>query len=70
MQNDHKFISLNDKSLMSSSSQDPKPAGTGKLSQCFQVTFSEREQPVDVVFGSNEPIFRFSNPTKCSEISS
>ena len=59
---------------MSSSSQDPKPVGTGKPVAVFssqsrlnQDTFSEAEQPVDVVFGSDEPIFRFSNPTSVAK---
>ena len=59
---------------MSSSSQDPKPVGKGKPVAVFssqsrlnQDTFSEAEQPVDVVFGSDEPIFRFSNPTNVAK---
>ena len=58
------------------SSQDPKPVGTGKSvavsssqGRLRRDTFSEREPLVDVVFETNEPIFRFSNPTGC-EISS
>ena len=50
---------------MSSSSQDPKPVGTGKPLAVFSCqkrlnkdTISEREQPV---LDSNESIFRFSN---------
>ena len=59
--------------FMSKSSQDPTSGGTRKLVAVFssqsglnQDTFSEREQLVDVVFVSNEPIFRFSNPTNVS----
>ena len=59
---------------MSCSSQDPKPVGTGKSVAVFSSqgrlrrdTFSEREPPVDVVFGTNEPIFRFSNPTNVAK---
>ena len=48
---------------MSSSSQDPKPVGTGKpvavlssQSRLNRDTFSERNQLVDVAFGSSEPM--------------
>ena len=68
MRNDHPER----ENLMFSSSQDPTTRGTGKLVALFsskhrlnQVTFSDREDlPLrhQQVFGSNEHLFRFSNP--------
>ena len=59
-------------SLMSSSSQDPKPVGTGKPVAVFssqnrlnhETFFDTEDFPSrhQQVFGSNESFFRFSNP--------
>ena len=64
-------------SLMSSSSEDPKPVGTGKLVAVFssqsrlnQDTLSGREDfPLrhQQVVGSNEPFFRFSNQVNAAK---
>ena len=73
VQNDHKLITLNEKTWWPvSSSQDPTTGGTGKLVEVFssqsrlnQDTLPHRDQfslQHQQGFGSNEPISSFSNP--------
>ena len=75
MQIDRKFISLNEKNLMSSSSQDPTSTGKpvarfSSKNRLNQETFCDREDfpsRHEQTVGSNELFFRFSNPTNVAK---
>ena len=75
VQNDHKFISLTEKNLMSSSSQDPTSAGKpvavfSSRNRLNQDTFSDRDE-ISLrhlqVFGSSELFIRFSDPASVAK---